>query len=151
MEQQLAKANHIISLYKHEQTENTRLIAEYEEAVGIATEQIRNYCCDQNERYLALRRHYNDLLQQEKDEHLQSRLDRDKWHAETMKASEMIRHAYKLRCDEEGEELKLIARLQAEVRLYRRCLGMEQEAPEEETGWPYLKDVPLNLDGNGEP
>lgn len=62
----------------------------------------------------------------------------------------MLRTAYRLRCEEEGEELRIIARLQAEVRIYRRCLGMEQETPEEETGWPYLKDVPLNLEGNEE-
>lgn len=32
--------------------------------------------------------------------------------------------------------------LQTEVRCLRRCLGMEAEKPEEETGWEYLKEGP---------
>ena len=89
---------------------------------------------------------YN-LLQAEKDEHLQSRLDRDHWHAQTMKVCGMIRHAYRLRCDEWNEELAIISGLQNEVRVYRNAMGMEKERPEDETGWPYLKDAPLNLQG----
>jgi len=115
--------------------------------MGTATEQIRNYCCDNNDRYLTQRRHYNNLLQAEKDEHLQSRLDRDHWHAQTMKVCGMIRHAYRLRCDEWGEELAIISGLQNEVRVYRNAMGMEKERPEDETGWSYLKEAPLNLEG----
>ena len=147
LEHELAKANHIISLYKHEQTENTKLIAGYEDALGTATEQIRNYCSDINGRFLEQRRYYNNLLQQEKDEHLQSRLDRDSWHAKTARVCEMIRTAYRLRCDEDNEELEVVSGLQAEVRIYRKCLGMEREKPEEETGWKYLKNAPLNIEG----
>jgi septal ring factor EnvC (AmiA/AmiB activator) len=144
LERDLAKANHLIELYKHEQKENTNLIAMYEDGMGTATEQIRNYCGDIEGRFLAQRRHYNNLLQQEKDEHLESRLDRDHWHAQTLRVCEMIRTAYRLRTDEWGEEYPIISGLQSEVRCYRRVLGMEAEKPEEETGWPYLKDLPLN-------
>jgi len=150
LELALAKANRTIELYKHEQVENAKLIAEYQDAMGTATEQIRNYCCDNNDRYLAQRRHYNNLLQAEKDEHLQSRLDRDHWHAMTMKVCAMIRHAYRLRCEEWCEELAIISGLQNEVRVYRNAMGMEKERPEDETGWPYLKDAALNLEGINE-
>lgn len=147
LEQALATAHRTIDLYKDEQTKNTKLIAEYEDAMGTATDQIRTYCCDNNERYLAQRRHYNNLLQAEKDEHLQSRLDKDHWQAQTIKVCGMIRHAYRLRCEEWGEELGIISGLQNEVRVLRSALGMEKERPEEETGWPYLKEAPLNLEG----
>jgi uncharacterized coiled-coil protein SlyX len=150
LELALAKANRTIELYKHEQVENTKLIAEYQDAMGTATEQIRNYCCDNNDRYLAQRRHYNSLLQTEKDEHLQSRLDRDHWQAMTMKVCGMIRYAYQLRCEEWCEELAIISGLQNEVRVYRNAMGMEKERPEDETGWPYLKDAALNLEGINE-
>lgn len=143
LERELAKSNHIISLYKHEQTENTNLIAMYEDALGTATEQIRNYCTDVESRFLAQRKHYNNLLQQEKDEHLQSRLDRDHWQAQTLKVSEMIRTASRLRTDEWAEEYSIISGLQSEVRCLRRCLGMEPEKAENETGWSYLKEMPL--------
>lgn len=144
IERELAKAKQVIDIYKDEQKENTNLIAMYEDALGTATEQIRNYCGGIEERFLAQRRHYNDLLQQEKDDHLKSRLDRDHWHAQTRRVAEMIRTAYRLRCDEWCEEYTIISALQAEVRCYRRLLGMDAERLEDETGWPYLKDLPLN-------
>jgi len=144
IERELAKAKQLVDAYKHEQKENTNLIAMYEDALGTATEQIRNYCGGIEERFLAQRRHYNNLLQQEKDDHLQSRLEKDHWFAQTLKVCEMIRTAYRLRTEEWGEEYTIISGLQAEVRCYRRLLGMEVERPEDETGWPYLKDLPLN-------
>ncbi|ETI20305.1 hypothetical protein G647_08339 [Cladophialophora carrionii CBS 160.54] len=143
LELELAKQKHLVELYKHEQKENTNLIAMYEEAMGTAVEQVRNYCGDIEGRFLRQRRHYNDLLQQEKDEHLQSRLDRDHWHAQTLKVCEMIRTAHRLRSEEWHEEYTIIAALQGEVRILRRVIGMEAEKPEEETGWPYLKDLSL--------
>lgn len=143
---QLLKANRAIELLKSEQTSNTELIAKYEDAVGTCTEQIRSYCTDNNMNYLAQRRHYNNLLQAEKDEHLQSRLDRDYWHAQTLKVCEMLRTAYRLRTDEWGTELKVISGLQNEVRVLRKALGLEVENPKDETGSPYLRDAPLNLD-----
>lgn len=145
LELELAKANRTIDIYRNEQGENTALIADYENALGGATDQIRNYCCDNNDRYLAQRRHYNGLLQAEKDDHLQSRLERDEWHAKCMQVCEMIRKAYRLRCDEWNQELSVIAGLQGEVRILRKCLGVEEERPEEETGWQYLREVPRPL------
>jgi hypothetical protein len=147
LESQLLKANRTIEILKSEQSQNTELIGKYEDALGTATEQIRNYCTDNNMNYLGQRRHYNNLLQAEKNEHLQSRLDRDHWHAQTMRVCEMIRRATRLRNDEWCDELKIISGLQNEVRVLRKALGMDVERPEEETGWPYLKDTPLNLEG----
>ncbi|ERF73868.1 hypothetical protein EPUS_05880 [Endocarpon pusillum Z07020] len=146
LEMQLLKANRAIELLKSEQSNNTELIGKYEDALGTSTEQIRNYCTENNMNYLAQRRHYNNLLQAEKDEHLQSRLDRDYWHAQTLKVCEMLRTAYRLRTDEWGEELKIVSGLQNEVRVLRKALGMDVEKAEDETGWPYLKDAPLHLD-----
>lgn len=133
-------------MLRSEQSNNTELIGKYEDALGTATEQIRNYCNDNHMHYLAQSRHYNNLLQAEKDEHLQSRLDRDYWHAQTLKICEMVRIAHRLRMDEWGDELKVVSGLQNEVRVLRKALGLDVEKPEEETGWAYLRDAPLNLD-----
>jgi len=56
----------------------------------------------------------------------------------------MIRTAYRLRVDEWCDEYRVVVGLQSEVRCLRRCLGMETEKPEEETGYPYLKDAPFD-------
>ncbi|PLN77607.1 hypothetical protein BDW42DRAFT_156451 [Aspergillus taichungensis] len=146
LERALAKEKRIVEVLKNEQAENTKLIGEYEAAVGTMVEQIRNYCQNNNMQYLAQKRHYNSLLQAERDSHLESRLDRDHWHAQTMKCAEMIRTAYRLRCEEEVVPLRIVAGLQNEVRAYRHALGMEPEKPEEEYGWELLKDVPGGLD-----
>lgn len=143
LERDQTKKEALIEAYKHEQKENTSLIADYEDALGTVTEQIRNYCLGIESRFLDQRRHYNNLLQQEKDEHLQTRLERDEWHGKTLRCAEMIRTASRLRNDEWYDEYKIIAGLQGEVRCYRRVLGMDRQKPEEEGGYPYLKDLPL--------
>lgn len=102
-------------------------------------EQIRHYCQNNNMQYFSQTKHYNDLLQAERDAHLESRLDRDHWHAQTLRCAEMIRTAYRLRCEEEDVPIRVVAGLQNEVRAYRFALGMEKEKPEEEYGWEILK------------
>ncbi|KAL2796773.1 hypothetical protein BJX66DRAFT_299286 [Aspergillus keveii] len=142
LERALAKEKRSVEILRNEQVENTKLIGEYEAAVGTMVEQIRNYCHNNNMNYLSQKRHYNNLLQAERDSHLESRLDRDHWHAQTMKCAEMIRTAYRLRCEEEELPIRIVAGLQNEVRAYRNALGMEPEKPEEEYGWEILKHVP---------
>ncbi|KKK12691.1 hypothetical protein P175DRAFT_0474229 [Aspergillus ochraceoroseus IBT 24754] len=142
LERALAKERRLVETLKNEQVENTRLIGDYEAAVGIMVEQIRNYCHNNNMHYLSQKRHYNNLLQAERDAHLESRLDRDHWHAQTLKCAEMIRTAYRLRCEEDELPIRIVAGLQNEVRAYRNALGMEPEKLEEEYGWEILKHVP---------
>lgn len=144
LELDLLKANRVIDLLKSEQTQNTELIGKYELALGESTENIRTYCTDNNSNYLSQRQHYNSLLQAEKDEHLQSRLDRDYWQAQALKVCAMLREAHRLRTDEYGDEIRVIGGLQSEIRVLRKVLGMETEAAEEETGWPFLKDAAVN-------
>ncbi|KAJ9254387.1 hypothetical protein DTO280E4_2320 [Paecilomyces variotii] len=146
LERALVKEKRLVEVLKREQVENTRLIGEYETAVGTMVEQIRNYCHNNTMHFLAQKRHYNNLLQAERDAHLESRLDRDHWHAMTMKCAEMIRTAYRLRCEEEELPIRIVAGLQNEVRAYRNALGMEPEKPEEEYGWEILKDAPPGVD-----
>ncbi|OJD26196.1 hypothetical protein ACJ73_02427 [Blastomyces percursus] len=142
LERSLAREKSLVEALKREQVENTKLIGEYETAVGTMVEQIRHYCQNNNMHYLAQKRHYNNLLQAERDAHLESRLDRDNWHAKAMRCSEMIRTACRLRCEEDEVPIRIISGLQNEVRAYRNALGMEPEKPEEEYGWEILKDLP---------
>ncbi|KAJ5127009.1 hypothetical protein N7448_007788 [Penicillium atrosanguineum] len=142
LERALAKEKRLTESLKREQLENTKLIGEYESSVGTMVEQIRNYCQNNNLHYFYQKSHYNNLLQAERDLHLESRLDRDYWHAQTMKCAEMIRTAHRLRSEEEELPVRIIMGLQNEVRAYRNALGMEAERHDEEYGWEILKDVP---------
>ncbi|KAJ5793832.1 hypothetical protein N7457_000431 [Penicillium paradoxum] len=142
LERALAKEKLQSAQHKHHREENMKLIQEFKSSVGVMVDQIRNYCQNNNMHYLAQKRHYNNLLQAERDAHLESRLDRDYWHAQTMKCAEMIRTAYRLKCEEDDVPTRVISGLQNEVRAYRFALGMEAEKPEEEYGWEYLKNIP---------
>jgi len=126
----------------HEQKENTALIGQWEHEIGKLLEKVRDHTFNNQTELLAQARHYNKLLQDEKDEHLASRLEKDDWHAKFMRAVGMIREAHRLRCEEEDVPIRVIAGLQNEVRAYRSALGMEPGKPEEEYGWEILKDVP---------
>ncbi|KAI2083515.1 hypothetical protein LOZ36_005556 [Ophidiomyces ophidiicola] len=142
LENEVAKQKRIIDILKYEQDENMKLIGEYEDAVGTMTEQIRTYCCNINDHFLAQKSHYNKILQDEKDAHLESRLEKDYWHAQTLRCSEMIRTAYRMRCEEDELPIRIVAGLQNEVRALRNALGMEPEKLEREYGWEILKNVP---------
>ncbi|KAL8751022.1 MAG: hypothetical protein Q9184_006209 [Pyrenodesmia sp. 2 TL-2023] len=142
LEKQLAHEQNRVRTTMREQKENTKLIGEYETAVGNIVEMVRNYSYNNKQERTSLSLHFNKLLQEEKDAHLVARLEKDDWHAKFMRSVEMLREAYKLRCEEEELPLRIVSGLQSEVRAYRNALGMEPEKPEDEFGWEILKDAP---------
>ena len=146
LERQLTHEKNKVAILIHEQKENTKLIGEYETAMGNVVEMVRNYSYNNKTEKTTLATQYNKLLQDEKDAHLASRLEKDEWHAKTMRCVEMLREAYRLRCEEEEVPTRVVAGLQNEIRGYRNALGMEPEKPEEEYGYEILKDVPKGED-----
>ena len=139
---QLATAHNTIDKLNYERKEDVKLLKEYEAGLGHVTELIRNYAYTREMEINGVKRHYNDLLQVERDSHLASRLEGLVWEEKYVDAVRRIRHAYRLRCNEEDVPIRVVAGLQNEVRAYRNALGMEPEKPEEEFGWEILKDVP---------
>lgn len=148
LERQVAREQNKVRVLHREQKENTKLIGEYETAVGNIVEMVRNYSCNNKTEKTAISLHYNKLLQDEKDAHLAARLEKDDWHAKFMRSVEMLREAYRLRCEEEDVPVRVVAGLQNEVRAYRNAMGMEPEKHEDEFGYEILKDV---FNGSGEP
>lgn len=147
LERQLVLERNKAHTLIREQKENTKLIGEYETAVGNIVEMVRNYSFNNKTECNSLALHYNKLLQEEKDAHLGARLEKDHWHARFLESIGMLREAFRLRCEEEDVPVRVIAGLQNEVRAYRNALGMEPERAEEEYGWEILKDV---RDGSGD-
>lgn len=109
--------------------------------MGSIVEMVRNYSFNNKNEKTAISLHYNKLLQEEKDAHLAARLEKDDWHAKFMRSVEMLREAYRIRCEEEDVPIRVVSGLQNEVRAYRNALGMEAEKPEDEYGYEILKDV----------
>ncbi|KAI5291051.1 hypothetical protein KEM54_006525 [Ascosphaera aggregata] len=140
LKRDLARERALNSVLLAEQYENLDLISTYEASITEIVAQIRHYCQNQNLNFLSQKRHYNDLLQEERDAHLQSRLERDHWHNMAIRCGEMVREAYRLRCEEEEGSLRVVEGLQNEIRALRGALGMERQREEDETGWEVLKD-----------
>ncbi|MCJ1251923.1 hypothetical protein MMC30_009161 [Trapelia coarctata] len=145
---QVNQLQHVKQILLREQRENTKLIGEYETSLGNIVEEIRNFAYGKNLEKAQLSREYNKLLQDEKDAHLATRLEKDDWHVKFMRSVEMLRTAYKLRCEEEQVPIHVVAGLQNEVRSYRNALGMDPEKFEDETGYEILKEL---RNGVGEP
>ena len=144
LERRLLTEQNKVRILLHEQQENTSLIGEWEHEVGKLVEKVREHTFDNKSELYTQARHYNKLLQEEKDAHLQARLEKDEWHAKFMRSVAMMKEAYRLRCEEEEVPVRVVSGLQNEVRAYRSALGMEGEKPEEEYGWELLKDAAGN-------
>ena len=80
LERQLAHEKGRCATIITEQKENGKLLGEYESAVGSMVEMVRNYSFSQKQAQTSLLLHYNKLLQEEKDAHLEARLEKDHWH-----------------------------------------------------------------------
>lgn len=106
------------------------------------TELVRNYAFSREQELHRVEKHYNGLLQVERDAHLASRLDGLQWQEKFVEVVRKLRQAYRLRCEEDDAPTRVAAGLQNEVRAYRNALNMEPERFEEEFGWEVLRDVP---------
>lgn len=148
LERQLAHEQTKVRILLDEQKENTKLIGDYEHHLGEIVKDVREYSYNNKTEKTNIAKHWNDLLQAEKDAHLKTRDELNMSNAKVLRCAEMMREAYRLRCEEEDLPVRVVAGLQNEVRAYRSALGMEPEKPEEEYGWEILKDVP---NGSGEP
>jgi len=148
VERQLAHGQTKVRILLDEQKENTKLIGDYEHHLGEIVKDVREYSYNNKTERTNIAKHWNNLLQAEKDAHLETREKLNESNANVLRCAEMMREAYRLRCEEEDLPIRVVAGLQNEVRAYRSALGMDGEKPEEEYGWEILKDVP---NGNGEP
>ena len=148
LERQIAHEQNKVRILLDEQKENTKLIGDYEHKLGEIVQDVREYSYSNKTEKSAMAKQWNVLLQAEKDAHLQTRDELNKSNAKILRCAEMMREAYRLRCEEEDLPVRIVAGLQNEVRALRSALGMERAKPEEEYGWAILKDVP---NGSGEP
>ncbi|KAL6715411.1 hypothetical protein ACLMJK_006372 [Lecanora helva] len=148
LERQLAHEQNKSRILLEEQKENIKLIGDYEHSLGEIVKDVREFSFSVKNEKTNIAKHWNGLLQEEKDAHLETRFSLNESNAKVLRCCEMLREAHRLRAEEEDLPVRLIAGLQNEVRAYRSALGLELEKPEDEYGWEILKDVP---NGSGEP
>lgn len=111
---------------------------------------VRNAAYAQSTAATTLASHYNRLLQEEKDAHLEARLEAGEWRERYGRVVEMLREGYRRSCEEEGGVVGVVRGLQEEVRALRKVVGLEAEGREEEGGWSVLRGEGGEGDGEGE-
>ena len=127
LEKTIASRDKLVRILQREQRENTKLIAQYEIGVERMTAMIRDSSYAHNTQLTQQAKSYNTQLQQEKDDHLQTRLERDEYMAKVHHMGEQMREAYRLRCEEGGREERVVMSLQAQVRVLLQIAGVEGE------------------------
>ena len=142
LQRQLSAAHNTIDKLTHARREDVKLLKEYESGISHITELVRNYATSREQELHRVEKHYNGLLQVERDAHVAERLEGLQWQEKYNELVGKMRQAYRLRCDEAATPTRVVAGLQNEVRAYRNALNMEPESFEEEFGWEVLKDVP---------
>ena len=147
LERDLAHEQNKVRILLDEQKENIRLIGDYEHHLGEIVKDVREFSYNVKNENTNMAKHWNGLLQAEKDAHLETRYCLNESNAKVLRCCEMLREAHRRRCEEEDAPTRIITGLQNEVRAYRSALGMEAEKPEDEFGWDILKDLP---NGSGE-
>lgn len=139
--QQTQALQRTIRVYAREQRENSRLLGDYETAVGHLTALVRDLGAKKDAQRNAAAQSANATLQAERDTHLNTRQERDAWEAKFWRSVGMMRETYKRLCDEESGETGIVQELQSEVRSLRKVIGLPVQKDEEETGWRVLRHV----------
>lgn len=104
------------------------VITEYEQALKTIVEKVHPYAYAQTGAILSLHKHYQALLEQERNTSMQLRLEHAEWQAGLGRVAEYARSALKLQADAERPLKAEIKELKEENRVLRRLAGWEERA-----------------------
>ncbi|KAF2470239.1 uncharacterized protein BDR25DRAFT_227078 [Lindgomyces ingoldianus] len=110
-------------------TSNTALrtlITDYESALTLCLDKLRPYAYNQTQAMLALHKHYQTLVEQERAISMQLRLEHAEWQAGLGRVAEYARLALKVQSDGELPYKKELKGLKEENRVLRRLAGWEE-------------------------
>jgi len=108
------------------------LILDYENALTLVLDKLRPYAYNHTQATLALHKHYQHLLEQERATSLQLRLEHAEWQAGLGRVAEYARLALKAQNQGDLPAVRKIKDLKAENRVLRRLAGWEEGSDSEE-------------------
>ncbi|KAF2709982.1 hypothetical protein K504DRAFT_348713, partial [Pleomassaria siparia CBS 279.74] len=103
------------------------LVTDYENALTLLLDKLRPHAYNQTQGMLALHKHYQNLLEQERATSMQLRLEHADWQAGLGRVSELARAALKSQCEYELPYKKELRVLKEENRVLRRLAGLEEK------------------------
>ena len=135
MQSRLQNAESTISTLQASNTQLTSLITDYENALTLLLDKLRPYAYTQTSSIIALHKHYQTLLENERATSMQLRLEHTEWQAGLGRVAEYARQALKVQTLGEEGLVSEVRGLKEENRVLRGLCGWEvgQEDEEKDT------------------
>ncbi|KAF4314648.1 hypothetical protein GTA08_BOTSDO01690 [Botryosphaeria dothidea] len=123
---QLQSAHASVSTLDSQNAQLRALLQDYETSLSVVLEKLRPYAHQQHDAIVALHAHYNGLLEKERQQNLELRLEHQEWQAGLGRVAQYARHALKESADADLGYERKIRELKAENRMLRRLANWEE-------------------------
>ncbi|KAH9867094.1 hypothetical protein IAQ61_007686 [Plenodomus lingam] len=136
LQSQLTTANATIATLSSANTSLSSLLTDYESALTLLLDKLRPYAYNQTSAVLAIHKHYQTLLDQERSTSLALRLEHAEWQAGLARVAETARAALRGQSEVEEGLRREGKELAEENRVLRRMVGWEERegSDDEEEG-----------------
>ncbi|KAF2397742.1 hypothetical protein EJ06DRAFT_532734 [Trichodelitschia bisporula] len=124
LQSELANAQATITALQARDSSLTNLLNDYEQHVTAILEKLRPYAHQQQQASIMQKAHYLKLIEDERQQNLELRLEQQRWQAGLGNVAENLRLALKAQADAELPYVKKIASLKAENRTLRRLCNL---------------------------
>ncbi|ORX92443.1 hypothetical protein BCR34DRAFT_500735 [Clohesyomyces aquaticus] len=124
---QLSNSQTTISDLTTSNTALRGLVSDYESALTLLLDKLRPYAYNQTQAMVALHKHYQTLIEQERAISMQLRLEHAEWQAGLGRVAEYARMALKVQSDGELPYKRERKELKEENRVLRRLAGWEEK------------------------
>lgn len=126
LQSQLAAANTTIATLSTANSSLNALVTDYESAITLLLDKLRPYAYSQTSAVLALHKHYQALLDQERSTSLALRLEHAEWQAGLSRVADNARAALRGQSEVEEGLRRECKELAEENRVLRRMVGWEE-------------------------
>ncbi|EMD90388.1 hypothetical protein COCC4DRAFT_30181 [Bipolaris maydis ATCC 48331] len=126
LQNQLTTAQSTIASLTATNTSLSALLTDYESALALLLDKLRPYAYSQTSSILALHKHYQTLLEQERSTSMSLRIEHAEWQAGLSRVAENARNALRMQGEVEAGLRGRCKELGEENRVLRRMVGWEE-------------------------
>lgn len=131
LQSQLTSTQNHLSTLSSSNTALQSLLTDYENALTLLLDKLRPYAYNQTSSILALHKHYQKLLEEERGVSMQLRLEHAEWQAGLGRVADYARTALKSQSESEEPLRREIRGLKEENRVLRGLCGWEDRDDDE--------------------
>lgn len=129
---QLQSSHVSVSTLDAQNAQLRALLQDYETGLSLVLDKLRPYAHQQHDAIVALHAHYNALLEKERQQNLELRLEHQEWQAGLGRVAQFARHALKESANSDLGYERKIRELKAENRMLRRLANWEEASDSDE-------------------